>query len=138
MTFQYRRLIVYQKAMMYDEHAARLIPLVRKVDRSLADHLQRSGNSLLTNLAEAASEDRPLMKAAGYRTAKREAEECALAWEKSLRRGITPHDETEQAIELLDECARMLAALIRRFDPNDHTARSRRQPASTRDRNNKR
>ncbi len=123
MGFQYRRLIVYQRAMEYDEIAASLIPEVRKHDRSLASHLERSGNSFLTNLAEGASEDRPLMKAASFRVSKREAEECALSWEKCIKRGYTPRDRTEQAIALLDECARMLAALIRRHDPAAHEHR---------------
>jgi hypothetical protein len=50
--------------MEYDEKASKLIPIVAKHDRNLADHLKRSGNSFLTNLAEGASDDRPLVKLA--------------------------------------------------------------------------
>ena len=66
--FQFRRLIVYQRACQYDELVQTLIPLIQRRDRNLADHLKRSTNSLLTNLSEAASEDRPLMKAASFRS----------------------------------------------------------------------
>jgi four helix bundle protein len=115
--FGYQNLTVYKRALEYDALAAELIPMVRKRDKSLAHHLARSGNSFLTNLGEGASDDRPLVKASHYRIAKREAEECAICWEKSLRRGYTPRDKTERAIALLHECVLMLAALIRRFDP---------------------
>lgn len=57
------------------------------------------------------------MKANFYRVSKRETEECALAWEKSLRCGHTPRAKTEQALQYLEECVLMLATLIRRFDP---------------------
>ena len=117
MAFSYRKLIVYQRATQYDELASQLIPLVRRHDRSLADHLTRSTNSFLTNVSEGGSEDRPLMKANFYRIAKREAEECALGWDKCLRRGYTPRRQTEQALAYLDECVLMLAELIRRVDP---------------------
>jgi four helix bundle protein len=113
----YRRLVVYQRAVEYDELCVNLIPRVRQFDRSLASHLLRSGNSLLTAIAEGASADQPKMKATSYRNAKREAEECACCWEKTLRRAWTPVRPTSQAIKLADEVASMLAHLITRFDP---------------------
>ena len=119
-SFQFRRLIVYQRACQYDELVQTLIPLIQKRDRNLGDHLKRSTNSLLTNLSEAASEDRPLMKAASFRIAKRETEECALSLDTSLRRKYTPRNTTELALAYLDECARMLASLICKFDPPDN------------------
>jgi four helix bundle protein len=112
----YRRLIVYQRAVQYDELAERLIRQVQRFDRSLADHLRRSGNSLITAIAEGGSADQPRMKAMSYRVAKGEAEECGVCWEKSVRRGWTPHQETMHALELLDQIASMLAQLIMRFD----------------------
>ena len=117
MAFSYRKLIVYERALQYDTLVAELIPMIRQQDRSLADHLERSTNSFLTNTSEGGSEDRPLMKANFYRVAKREAEECALCLDKALRRGYTPRGKTEQALSYLEECVLMLASLIRRFDP---------------------
>jgi four helix bundle protein len=115
--FNYRRLVVYQRAVEYDELTATLISRVRQFDRSLASHLVRSGNSLLTAIAEGASADQPKMKATSYRNAKREAEECGCCWEKALRRGWTPVRQTSQVMKLADEVASMLAHLITRFDP---------------------
>jgi len=116
---QYHRLIVYQRAVEYDRLATKLIPSVRRFDRSLASHLTRSGNSLLTAIAEGASADQPKMKAMSYRTGKREAEECSICWEKSSREGWTPREETQELLNFLDEVARMLGGLIKRFDPNE-------------------
>ena len=116
---QYHKLIVYHRAVEYDSLAVKLIPSVQRFDRSLADHLTRSGNSLLTAIAEGASSDQPKMKAMSYRTGKRESEECSGCWEKTLRLGWTPQAETLKLLSLLDEVARMLGALIIRFDPNE-------------------
>ena len=113
----YRLLIVYQRAVEYDDIANSLLPLLRRFDRSLANHLMRSGNSMLTAIAEGAAADQPKMKAGSYPNAKREAEECAIGWEKSARHKWTPHQKTMQAISKLDEVAKMLAKLILRFDP---------------------
>ena len=113
----YRLLIVYQRAVEYDDIANSLLPQLRRFDRSLASHLMRSGNSMLTAIAEGASADQPKMKAGSYRNAKREAEECGIGWEKSARRKWTPYQKTMQAVSKLDEIAKMLAKLIMRFDP---------------------
>ena len=96
--FNYRLLIVYQRAVEYDQLACKLLPQLRRFDRSLAGHITRSGNSMLTAIAEGASADQPKMKAASYRTAKREAEECGISWEKSVRNKWTPHHKTMDAL----------------------------------------
>jgi four helix bundle protein len=117
MSFDYHRLTLYERAKEYDEIATRMLPLIRQHDRDLADHLQRSGNSFLTNLAEGAAEDRPKVKAGSYRVAKREGEECAIACETARRRKYLPAELADQGLGKMDECVRMLATLIRRFDP---------------------
>ena len=81
--FNYRRLIVYQRAVEYDEIAEPLIARIRQLNPSLANHLERSGNSLLTAIAEGGSADQPKVKAASYRTGKRETEECGICWDKA-------------------------------------------------------
>ena len=49
--------------------------------------------------------------------AKREAEEAGMNWESAIASDYLAAIEIEPLLELLDESARMLAALIRRFDP---------------------
>ena len=71
-----------------------------------------------SNLAEGASEDRPKVKADRYRVAKRETEEAAMNWESAVASGYLTVSDVDGLLELLDEIARMLAALIRRFDPH--------------------
>ena len=113
---QYHKLVVYQRAVQYDEAALPLIARVRRKDPSLADHLTRSGNSLLTSIAEGASADQSKMKATSYRNGKREAEEGAMCWEKAARYGWAERTAVLRAIALLEEVARMLGAMIIRFD----------------------
>ena len=118
MAFEYRRLIVYQKVLQYRALAAPLLVRIKRVDVDLHKQLKRNGNSIGSNLAEGASEDRPKVKADRYRVAKREAEEAAMNWESALASRYLTVREIEPLLQLLDEISRMLAALIRRFDPH--------------------
>ena len=116
MGFEYRRLIVYKKMMDYVRLATPLIIRVKLRDRDLASQIDRNGNSMTSNLAEGASEDRPKVKANSYRIAKREVEEAAMNWEKAVSSGYLADHEIKPLLAPLDEIARMMAALIRRFD----------------------
>jgi four helix bundle protein len=117
MSFQYRRLVVHQKLLEYRRLAAPLLIRIKLVDVDLHHQLKRNGNSIGSNIAEGASEDRPKVKADRYRTAKREAEEAAMNWESAVASRYVTMKEIEPLLQLLDEIARMLAALVRRFDP---------------------
>ena len=118
MAFEYRRLLVYQKVLRYRALAAPLLVRIKLVDVDLHNQLKRNGNSIASNIAEGASEDRPRVKADRYRVAKREAEEAAMNWESAVASRYLASEEIEALLQPLDETARMLAALIRRFDPN--------------------
>ena len=118
MGFEYRRLIVYQKVLQYRSLAAPLLVRIKLVDVDLHNQLKRNGNSIGSNIGEGASEDRPKVKADRYRISKREAEEAAMNWESAVASGYLKVKQIEPLLELLDEIARMLAALIRRFDPD--------------------
>ena len=117
MGFEYRRLVVHQKLLEYRRLAAPLLIRIKLVDVDLHNQLKRSGNSIGSNIAEGASEDRPKVKADRYRVAKREAEEAAMNWESAVASRYLKTPEVEPLHQLLDEIARMLAALVRRFDP---------------------
>lgn len=117
MSFQYRRLIVYQKVLEYRRLAAPLLIRIKLVDVDLYNQLKRNGNSIGSNLGEGASEDRPLVKADRYRISKREAEEAAMNWELAVASGYLTVSEIAPLLALLDEIVLMLAALVRRFDP---------------------
>lgn len=118
MGFEYRRLLVYQKVLQYRALAASLLVRIKLVDVDLHNQLKRNGNSIGSNIAEGASEDRPKVKADRYRVAKREAEEAGMNWESAVASEYLAGNEIEPVLELLDETARMLAGLIRRFDPD--------------------
>jgi four helix bundle protein len=118
MPFEYRRLLVYQKVIEYRALAAPLLARIKQVDVDLHNQIKRNGNSIGSNLAEGASEDRPKVKADRYRVAKREAEEAAMNWESAVASRYLTAREIEPLLQLLDEISRMLAALIRRFDPH--------------------
>ncbi|MEX2282620.1 MAG: four helix bundle protein [Gemmatimonadota bacterium] len=116
MPFQFERLLVHEKALQYSVLVAPIIDKIRFRDRDLASQLQRSSNSVPSNIGEGASEDRPKMMVDRYRTAKREAEESAINLEKAWRLGYVTRAEVEPLLALLDEIARMLFGLIKRFD----------------------
>ena len=117
MGFEYRRLLVYHKVLEYRALAAPLLVRIKLVDVDLHNQLKRNGNSIGSNIAEGASEDRPKVKDR-YRIAKREAEEAAMNWESAVASGYLNVKEIDSLLQLLDEISRMLAALIRRFDPH--------------------
>src|SRR5688500_8991496 len=110
MGFEYRRLLVYQKMLQYRGLAAPLLVRIKRVDVDLHNQLKRNGNSMGSNLAEGASEDRPKVKADRYRVAKRENEEAAMNWESAVSSGYLSVSHVNGLLELLDEIARMLAA----------------------------
>ena len=110
MAFQYERLVVHSKALEYSVLVQPIIEKIRLHDRDMASQLQRSSNSVPTNIAEGASEDRPKVKADRYRTAKREAEESASDLEKACRLGWVTREEIARCMFLLDEIARMFGA----------------------------
>ena len=116
MGFEYRRLLVYRKVLEYRALAAPLLVRIKLVDVDLHHQLKRNGNSVGSNIAEGASEDRPKVKADRYRVAKREAEEAAMNWESAVASKYLTMKDINPLLQLLDEIARMLAALIRRFD----------------------
>jgi four helix bundle protein len=118
MGFEYRRLFVYQKVLQYRALAAPLLVRIKLVDVDLHNQIKRNGNSIGSNLAEGASEDRPKVKADRYRVAKREAEEAAMNWESAVASRYLTMREVGPLLQLLDEISRMFAALIRRFDPH--------------------
>lgn len=118
MGFEYRRLLVYQKVLLYRALAAPLLSRIKLSDVDLHNQLKRNSNSIGSNIAEGASEDRPRVKADRYRVAKREAEEAGMNWESAVASGYLTASEIEPLLQILDEISRMLAALIRRFDPH--------------------
>jgi four helix bundle protein len=118
MGFEYRRLLVYEKVLAYRALAAPLLVRIKLVDVDLHNQLKRNGNSIGSNVAEGASEDRPKVKADRYRVSKREAEEAAMNWESAAASGYLNARHIEPLLVLLDEIVRMLGGLIRRFDPH--------------------
>ena len=115
MGFGYRQLSVYGKVLEYRRLAPPMLLRIKRRDLDLANQLERNGNSMGSNTAEGASEERPKLKAHFYRIAKRETEEAAANWEQAEASGYVSSEEIAPMLKLLDEIARMLAALIRRF-----------------------
>lgn len=121
-------MIVYQKALAYRALATPLLARLKLSDVDLHNQLKRNGNSIASNIAEGASEDRPKVKADRYRMAKREAEEAGMNWESAVASTYLTAREIEPPLQVLDEISRMLAALIRRFDPDGSPKRYKGEP----------
>jgi four helix bundle protein len=80
--------------------AAPLLVRIKLVDVDLHNQLKRNGNSIGSNIAEGASEDRPKVKADRYRIAKREAEEAGTNWESAVASGYLTMKEIDPLLKL--------------------------------------
>lgn len=116
MGFEYRRLFIYKKVLQYRALSAPLLVRIKLVDVDLHNQIKRNDNSIGSNVAEGASEDRPKVKADRYRVSKREAEEAAMNWESAVASGYLTMEDVEPLLQVLLEISLMLGALIRRFD----------------------
>ena len=88
------------KVLEYRVLAAPLLVRIKLVDVDLHNQLKRNGNSIGSNIAEGASEDRPKVKADRYRIAKREAEEAGTNWESAVASGYLTMKEIDPLLKL--------------------------------------
>lgn len=75
--FDHRRLKVYRTAIRFAMLAERMARALPRAHMGLADQLRRASVSIALNIAEGATETRPLEKARMYRIARRSAAECS-------------------------------------------------------------
>jgi four helix bundle protein len=90
----------------------RLLPRAQRRARRQADHLERSADSVLFNMAEGVASFKPKMKIGAYEIARKEAGEVrAILWRLRIKRIFT-EDEVRTADQLASTCIGMLTNAI--------------------------
>jgi four helix bundle protein len=89
-----------------------LVPRARRQAPNAAEHLERSGESVLFNIGEGVGAYRPKAKIASYEVAKKEANEVrAILRRLVIKRVLTQHD-IQQAYNLAGAIVGMLTNAI--------------------------
>lgn len=88
----------------------RLLPKVRAASPHAADHLIRSAESALFNMAEGLAAWRPKVKIDRYEIARREANEDRAILRRLVRQGALTREETQRAYNLAGAVVGMLTS----------------------------
>lgn len=103
----------------------RLAPLVVPHNPSAADHLLRSGESVLFNIGEGVAAYRPKVKIAVYEIAKREANEIRAILRRLVIQKVLTNDDTARAYNLAGAEVGMLTNAIKTLGkPKDDPEKS--------------
>lgn len=99
--FDHEKLNVYQAAMELATHIDEIIEHFPQGRSYFSDHLQRTGTSILLNIAEGAGEYGETEKVKYYRIAKRSATECAAILDLSKHLNLLKEARYIKGRELL-------------------------------------
>jgi four helix bundle protein len=91
----------------------RLLPVARRRAAKQADHLERSADSVMFNLAEGVACYKPKMKTSAYAIARKEANEVRAVLRRLVIKEVFRPEEVQQGIELAGACVGMLTNAIR-------------------------
>jgi len=105
--------IVYDLALQMLSNLKPLIEQVRRHDRSLADQMQRAGQSTFLNIAEGRSA-RGRNEAAKFQIALTECRETRAALRLSVVWGYVSEAASQEADDALDQVAAILWSLVHR------------------------
>ena len=112
-TFDFERLIVYQKAMIFRRLANPVTQNPPRKSANTADHLDRSTDSVLLNIPEGNGYPQgSANRAKHFRYAKASANEAASAWTLLESKGHLGEEEYQQGRSLLLEVVRMLSKML--------------------------
>jgi four helix bundle protein len=90
----------------------RYLPRIRRQAANAADHLERSAESVLFNIAEGAGAYAPKVKAGAYEIAKKEANEVRAILRRLTMRRLLTSREIERAYHLAGAIIGMLTRAI--------------------------
>ena len=104
---------MYQAAEALVTEVDTLLPVARGQASGIADHLERSCNSVLFNMAEGIGSFMPKMKINAYEIARKEANEARAVLKRLMIRRVFTFAEIRTAHELAGACVGMLTRAIR-------------------------
>ena len=90
------------------DEVAKLLPIIARRNRNAADHLQRSVESVLNNMAEGIAAWRSKVKIDRYEISRREANEARAILRRLVRQGILTEDQARRAYNLAGAVIGML------------------------------
>jgi len=118
----HERLDVYQRAVEFFAISAKLLDLLPKGNRTLADQLKRASLSTLLNIAEAAGKPSPAEGRHHFAIARGSALECAAALDAIRLLGVGEAELTQRGKDVLVSVVAMLSKMCR--SPADLSASS--------------
>ena len=111
----FKKLIVYQKALdVYSDIDAKVLPVI-EVDRVLKDQLKRASVSIVLNIAEGTSRFSPADRKDFYVISRGSAFECVAVLDLISRKTKNNFPEIES---VLDEISRILFKMILNLNAN--------------------
>jgi four helix bundle protein len=109
---RFEQMRVYQAAEQLAAEVDRLLPRARRYAPHAADHLERSADSLLFNIAEGAGIYRPKAKCAAYGVARKEANEVRAVLRRLVIRQVFTESQIRKPYDLAGACIGMLTRAI--------------------------
>jgi four helix bundle protein len=114
--FQFRKLLVYQKALDAAVAARAIGQRIPRESMDLRWQLQRAVRSVVLNVAEGAGEFSPKEKARLYRIARRSGCETIGTFDLGIREGFFAADDVKEAAGLLHEVTAILTTMVKRAE----------------------
>jgi four helix bundle protein len=116
MAFDHERLDVYQRALDFMVLADRLIELLPRGRRHLADQLSRAATSIVLNIAEGAGKSSKPDKRRYYGSARGSATESAAVLDICLRLNLVVEEDHHAGKALLERVVSMLVKLAKSLE----------------------
>jgi four helix bundle protein len=116
MSFAFEKLVVYQKAVDFADHAAAFCETMPRGYGFLADQLNRAALSIATNLAEGNGRFTAADRRHFFMIARGSIQECVPLLELARRRDLLNESRQRELKGQLEEIARMLSGLINGLD----------------------
>src|SRR5690606_10796720 len=107
---------MYQAAERLLIEVDQLLPGARAAASRMADHLERSCDSVMFNMAEGIGSFTPKVKINAYDIARKEANEARAVLRRLMLRGVFTYAEIRTAHDLAGACVGMLTAAIKAIE----------------------
>jgi four helix bundle protein len=110
---------VYQVAQELAREIDQILPILPPTVKKIADHLERSSESLGFNLSEGLVAFKPKVKASAFDIARRETAEVRKALRRLVEKGAVPPARIVRADRLADCLIGMLTNMIKQQERRD-------------------
>ena len=109
---RFERLRMYDVAELLVAEVDAVLPHVGRAAPGRAEHLERSADSVVFNMAEGTACYKPKMKVAAYEIARKEANEVRAVLRRFVIKGTLTEQQISKAYDLAGACMGMLTKAI--------------------------